>query len=118
MAKRYSADQMIEAIRDSRGNLSTAADRLECTRQTVYNYAKDLKTVQQAIDEERERMKDHVESKLYELIDERHPTAIIFYLKTQGKDRGYVERQQHEVTGKDGGAVTVKVLKGVSVDDL
>jgi len=43
---------------------------------------------------------------MMKLIDDLNPTMIIFYLKTQAKDRGYVERQ--EVTGADGGAVMVK----------
>jgi hypothetical protein len=40
-------------------------------------------------------------------IDNDNLTAIIFYLKTQGKHLGYVERQ--EFTGKDGDNLKVEV---------
>jgi hypothetical protein len=43
---------------------------------------------------------DFVESKLMELINKGQPSAIIFFLKCQGKERGYVERLEN--TGKDG----------------
>jgi hypothetical protein len=42
------------------------------------------------------------------LIDAENVAAIIFYLKTQCKDRGYVERQ--EITGADAGPITIKVV--------
>lgn len=35
---------------------------------------------------------DYVESTLLKLVEERNPQAIMFYLKTKGKDRGYVEK--------------------------
>ena len=36
--------------------------------------------------------------------------AIIFFLKTQAKDRGYVERQEQEISGPGGGAIPISGL--------
>ena len=35
---------------------------------------------------------DYVESTLLKLVEERNPQAIMFYLKTKGRERGYVEK--------------------------
>jgi hypothetical protein len=51
-----------------------------------------------------------VESRLLKNIDSGDTTAMIFYLKTKGKHRGYVERQ--ELTGKEGGDLTFRVVYG------
>ncbi len=37
---------------------------------------------------------DFMESRLLKAIDKGNVTAIIFYLKTKGKDRGYIEPQE------------------------
>ena len=42
---------------------------------------------------------DFAESKLYELIKEANVPATLFYLKTKGKNRGYIERQELAVDG-------------------
>jgi len=40
-----------------------------------------------------------VESKLLKLIDDGNPQAIMFFLKTQGKHRGYTERTEQQQIG-------------------
>ena len=106
MAKNgYTAEQCIEAARGSRGFITTIAKRLGCDRTYVYRLRDKYSTFAQAIIDERESLKDFAEGKLFKQIDDENITAIIFYLKTQAKDRGYVERQ--ELTGADGGAITV-----------
>ena len=99
------AERMIKAIEEANGYVSAACHALGCSRQHWYNKLKQYPTVQQAITEIREKRTDFVESKMMELIKDLNPTMIIFYLKTQAKDRGYIER--HELTGADGGPIVV-----------
>ncbi len=105
MAK-ITTDALIKLIDDTSGNLSVVARALNVNRSTVYRFMEKHPTVKQALDEAREKMIDNVESKLYSKALDGDTTAMIFFLKTQGKSRGYVERQ--EVTGADGKPVIVK----------
>jgi len=104
--REQTAQRIIDAIRESSGLLTLAAKKANLTYKTVWLYAQDFPSVKQAVIESKERMLDFAEGKLYEKIKEGDNTAIIFYLKTQGKARGYIERQ--EVTGEGGGPVKVE----------
>lgn len=106
MAEKYTTAQMIEALREKHGNLSAAARYLGCSRNTIARYIENYPTVKAVYDEERETLIDFAENQLFKQVQDGNITAIIFTLKTIGKSRGYVERQ--EVTGADGGAVLVK----------
>lgn len=88
-----SATKAIAAIEDSGGFVTQIAKRLDCTRKTVYNLIDKYPTVKEALEDEREKLKDMTEGKLLAQIKTGNMTAIIFYLKTQAKDRGYIERQ-------------------------
>jgi hypothetical protein len=103
--KRYTQQQIIDAITKAEGFISAAAINLGCDIGTVYNYIKRYPAIEQVVKDVRYKQVDFVESKLLKLIKDENPTAIIFYLKTQAKDRGYIERQ--EITGADGGPVVV-----------
>ena len=81
------------------GNLSTAAKSLQVERATLYNWI-EQEGLNEAVQEGRNRRLDFAESMLDKGMKDGNMTAIIFYLKTQGKSRGYIERQ--EVTGADG----------------
>ena len=104
---KFTANEVIEAIKEARGFVTVAASKLGCSRTSMYVYLKRFATAQTALEDEREKRHDFVESKLMKAIDNDNITAMIFYLKTQCKDRGYVERYQQEITGSGGGPVTV-----------
>lgn len=103
------AKQAIEAIKGSRGFITTVANRLGCSRMNVYLLMKKYPTVKQAILDEKDEMKDFAEAQLFQNIKDGKETSLIFYLKTQAKDRGYIERQ--EITGKDGESLLADWLK-------
>ena len=94
MANGKTAEQVIKSIKDSKGYIAKAAGLLGVSRSTFYNYLKKYSTAQEALDDVRESRHDYVESKLMKLIDEGNVPATIFYLKTQCKQRGYVERSE------------------------
>lgn len=103
------AQRMIDAIHDARGFVTKAASLCGVSRTTFYNHLSKHPTVQEALEDEREVRHDFVENKLMSAIDDGNVTAMIFYLKTQCKDRGYVERYQQELSGKDGEALTIVI---------
>lgn len=90
--ERYTAQQMIDALHETKGMVSLAAKRLGCDPHTVYRYIREYPTVAHAQKLEREAMTDVAELALYKAIKDGEGWAVCFYLKCQGKERGYVER--------------------------
>lgn len=101
MAKNgFTAAQVIQALEDADGYVSKTASLLGCSVQTIYNYRDRFVTVAEAWSNIKEQRHDFVENALHKQIKQGNITAIIFYLKTQAKDRGYVERQEVEHSGQ------------------
>ncbi len=98
---RYTATEVAAALTEAKGFVTAAARHLGCTRATVHNYINRHPTVRAARDDAREEMKDFAEGKLYSAIEADNLTAIIFYLKCQAKERGYVERQEHKIVNEN-----------------
>lgn len=109
--------EFIEAIKSSFGLLTRACDVVNINFQTYRNwYKKDPEFAEQvdnAVTDAYEKTTDMAEGKLYQAINKGEMTGIIFYLKTRGKKRGYIERQ--EITGKDGESLfTLDALKQIA----
>lgn len=111
----YTAKQFIEAIPGTGGIISKIAERVDCTWHTAKKYIDNYATVQQAYDDECERILDLAESALIKSISEQQAWAVKYILSTKGKNRGYVERQ--EITGKDGGVEIVVRYAGDERND-
>jgi len=88
------AQRIIKALRESNGLLTMAASKSGIGYRTICRYVAEFPSVKEAYHESKERMLDFAEGKLYSKIKDGDNTCIIFYLKTQGKSRGYIERQE------------------------
>lgn len=118
---------MLIAMQKSMCIISTAIEHVGISRQCHYDWVRTDPAYAKAIASLEEGVIDFAESKLHQLINGvelpdtkfffdgktssviREETirilppdtaATIFYMKTKGKDRGYIERS--EITGKDG----------------
>ncbi len=89
---------MLKAMETSLGIVSTACKMANVSRNAHYTWMREDKQYKEAIDLIQESVTDFVESHLYKLVKEGNPAATIFFLKTKGKKRGYIERQEIEVT--------------------
>jgi transposase-like protein len=106
--RKYTPEQMIKALEESKGLIAPAARALGCSRDTVRSYMKEYAEVALAERDAREATTDVAERKLYQAIENGEAWAICFYLKCQGKQRGYIEKA--EITGAGGGPVSIKLV--------
>jgi hypothetical protein len=90
---------MLAALEKSLGIVTTACKEVGIVRQTHYNWMEADPEYKAAVESVSDSVLDFAESKLHGLIDSGDTAATIFYMKTKGKKRGYVERQ--EITGAD-----------------
>jgi|TARA_Y100000114_G_scaffold147396_1_gene159153 predicted DNA-binding transcriptional regulator AlpA len=98
---------LIEALEKSLGVVTTACKQVGIGRTTFYNYYNEDKDFAKKVDEIENVALDFAESQLHKQIQDGSTAATIFLLKTRGKKRGYVERQ--EITGADGIPKDVKI---------
>ena len=89
--------KFIEVLEKNNFNVSDTCKKLKIARRTYYYWLED-EEFSQSIDDSKETEIDGVESELHKLIKAGVPSAIIFYLKTKGKKRGYIETQEVEIT--------------------
>lgn len=83
------------------GNVSAVARRFKVQRASVQELIARTPELQSIKRDAREGMLDDGESSLRKAVMAGEGWAVCFLLKTQGKDRGYVERMQHEHSGLD-----------------
>jgi len=91
---------MLEALERSLGIVTSACVSVGIHRSTHYEWMKTDRNYAQSVRDLESRTLDFAESHLHKLIKQGNPSATIFFLKTKGKSRGYVERQEIEVAEK------------------
>ena len=94
-------EQLFESLELHKGNISNACKAIDISRVSFYRWLKEHEDLKAHLDDVQESAIDYVEDKLFGLIDDKNPTAIIFYLKTKGRKRGYIERQEIEIGNSD-----------------
>ena len=99
MANENRKAAMIEAMKKSLGVVTTAANVAGISRQLHYDWLKEDPEYKQAIEDTAEVALDYAESQLHKQIGSGEVASTIFYLKTKGKKRGYVERTEVEHSG-------------------
>jgi len=92
---------MLEALEKSLGIVTSACKAVDISRETHYRWLREDAEYKAAVDSLSDVALDFAESQLHKQIKDGNSTATIFFLKTKGKKRGYVERQELDVsTGK------------------
>ena len=90
---------MVEALEKSLGVVTTACKSVCIARSTHYEWYGSDDKYKKAVDDIGDVALDFAESQLHKQIQSGEVSSTIFYLKTKGKKRGYVEKTEVEQSG-------------------
>ena len=90
---------LLEALEKSLGVVTTACKSVGIDRSTFYEYVKNDAKFADAVADVDNIALDFAESQLHKQIQNGEVSSTIFYLKTKGKKRGYIEKSEVEHGG-------------------
>ena len=96
--------KMLSSLANSLGNVAIACKEAGISRQTHYRWLKEDEDYAEAVLEQSEVVLDIAEAKLIERVQEGDLRAIMFLLKTKGKERGYDEKRTISLKQQSSGA--------------
>ena len=103
--QRIPISTVISAISGTGGIVSQIAEKLQCSRRTVYTYIDKYQEVKSAYDDEKEMILDVCEEGLFAKIYGQDFEAIKYYLERKGKCRGYGGQDQFGKEPEQAGSV-------------
>ena len=112
-------EKIVEALSECYGIVTDACRKADVPRSTYYVWLKEDEEFRKAVEDTQEEAIDFVEGKLFQKINgimlgkqtdeglviyDQQPsdTAIIFYLKTKAKKRGYIEKTETDLNVSGG----------------
>lgn len=93
---------MIEALEKSLGVVTTACKQVGIARKTHYEWLKEDEEYRKAVEDVADVALDFAESQLHKQIQNGEVSSTIFYLKTKGKKRGYIEKTEQDLKVEGG----------------
>jgi len=95
---KFKKELFLKALVYNYGNLTKTCAELKIRTSSIYDWKKGDEHFNNCYNEVENIVTDFVESKLMKMINIDDKQTIMFYLKTKGKDRGYTERTEQNVT--------------------
>ena len=92
--KARTKNSFVKAYDNSLGNVSSACKLLHISRNCFYEWMKSDPIFKDSIEEIDESCLDFSETMLKKNVRDGKEASIFFHLKTKGKSRGYVEREE------------------------
>ena len=98
MVRRVTDAEIAKVYEKKLCNISATCSALGINRLTFYRRREKSKTLQKLLEEAEESLLDWAETKLISHIEEGDITTLLFFLKTKGKKRGYIEKVENDVS--------------------
>ena len=95
--KNIPIEKIIEIYEKKGCNITATCTALGISRKTFYEWKEKKKKLAEGLEAAEEAIIDFAESKLVEHINNDDVQALIFFLRTKGKKRGYVEKTESDV---------------------
>ena len=103
-------EMFLESLRKNLFIVTSACQQSGISRTQYYQWLKDP-IFKEKVDEVIELQGDFVETQLLKRIKEGSDQSIIFYLKTKGRKRGYIDRLEIEGSFDIKGITTIELIE-------